>query len=121
MALVSASSSYCAFRRGQAAARGPARDHCRHLNRFDSATVNPFHDEIACYATSNDRIVGVVFEDRCDHDFGFAAWVRESNGAFDDEPCNIRINLPSEEEATAALHEAMRDAATQAPLEAAVQ
>jgi hypothetical protein len=73
---------------------------------IDGAAGSPFHTERACYATADDRVVGVTFQDNHDHDVGWPAWSRDPGGTFD--MIGIRINLSSEAEATQALHQAMR-------------
>jgi hypothetical protein len=65
------------------------------------------HRELAWYATEDDAILGVVILDLVDHDYSWAVLTENDQGpgftAIDG-----RISLPTEEDATAALHDAMR-------------
>jgi hypothetical protein len=65
-----------------------------------------FHRELAWYAVEGDRVVGVVVEDKHDHDFGWVALMRDPGGVF--RAIDLKASLPSEAAATAALHQALR-------------
>ena len=69
---------------------------------------NPMlHRELMWYATEDDAVLGVVVLDLVDKDYSWVMLTENDQGpgytAIDG-----RISLPTEEDATAALHDAMR-------------
>jgi hypothetical protein len=50
-----------------------------------------FHHELACYATDNDRVVGIVVEDKHDHDFGWVALMRDPAGEY--RAIDLKVSL----------------------------
>ena len=65
------------------------------------------HHELMWYATDDDAVLGVVVLDLVDKDYSWVMLTENDQGpgytAIDG-----RISLPTEEDATAALHDAMR-------------
>ena len=65
------------------------------------------HRELMWYATDDDAVLGVVILDLVDKDYSWVVLTENDQGpgytAIDG-----RISLPTEEDATAALHDAMR-------------
>jgi hypothetical protein len=65
------------------------------------------HRELTWYATDDDAILGVVILDLVDKDYSWVMLTENDQGpgytAIDG-----RISLPTEDDATAALHDAMR-------------
>ena len=65
------------------------------------------HRELMWYATDDDAVLGVVILDLVDKDYSWTVLTENDQGpgytAIDG-----RISLPTEEDATAALHDAMR-------------
>ena len=65
------------------------------------------HRELAWYATDDNAVLGVVILDLVDKDYSWAVLTENDQGpgytAIDG-----RISLPTEEDATAGLHDAMR-------------
>jgi hypothetical protein len=78
-------------------------------SRFNISTPGDpnVHRELAWYATDDDAVLGVVILDLVDKDYSWAVLTENDQGpgytAIDG-----RISLPTEEDATAALHDAMR-------------
>jgi hypothetical protein len=67
-----------------------------------------FHEELGWYATADDRVLGVVVEDKRDRDFGYVVLMRNpGDGLF--RALDLKVSLPSEEAATCALLTAMRE------------
>ena len=62
------------------------------------------HEEVMWYATSDDRVLGVVIRDRVDNDFGWVVLTRDTNvfRAVDVQTSRSTIELATEE-----LHGAM--------------
>jgi hypothetical protein len=67
-----------------------------------------FHEELGWYATADDRVLGVVVRDKHDADFGWIVLMRNpGDGLF--RALDLKVSLPSEEEAAWALWTAMRE------------
>ena len=64
------------------------------------------HEEVMWYATSDDRVLGVVIRDRVDNDFGWVILTQDSNmfRAIDVQTSCSTVELATEE-----LHGAMRE------------
>jgi hypothetical protein len=71
--------------------------------RMDQLQVN---NELAWYATEDNRAIGVVMEDRADHDFSWVVLTENDKGAGF-TATDINVSIPTEEEATAQLHAAL--------------
>jgi hypothetical protein len=78
-------------------------------SRFNIAMCGhpELHRELMWYATDDDTVLGVVIFDLVDKDYSWTVLTENDQGpgytAIDG-----RISLPTEEDATAALHDAMR-------------
>ena len=69
---------------------------------------NPMlHRELTWYATGDDAVLGVVILDLVDKDYSWVALTQSDRGAGY-TAADIGETLPTEEDATAALHDAMR-------------
>jgi len=67
------------------------------------------HRELMWYATEDDAVLGVVILDLVDKDYSWAA-LTQSDQAAGYTTADMGQSLPTEEDATAALHDAMRSA-----------
>ena len=65
------------------------------------------HRELTWYATDDDAVLGVVILDLVDKDYSWAA-LTQSDQAAGYTTADMGRSLPTEEDATAALHDAMR-------------
>ena len=63
------------------------------------------HEEIMWYATSDDRVLGVVIRDRVDNDFGWVVLTKD-HSVF--RGVDVQTSRPTVEFATEELHNAMR-------------
>ena len=69
---------------------------------------NPMlHREVAWYATDDDVVLGVVVHDMAYQDYSWAV-LTQSNKAASYITADVGQSLATEEDATAALHDAMR-------------
>ena len=67
------------------------------------------NEEIMWYATSDDRILGVVVRDRIDDDFGWVVLVRDPD-VF--RGIDVQTSLPTVQAAIEELHSFMRELAS---------
>ena len=65
------------------------------------------HRELTWYATEDDVVLGVVILDLVDKDYSWVA-LTQSDRSVGYAAADIGETLPTEEDATAALHDAMR-------------
>ena len=65
------------------------------------------HRELTWYATEDDVVLGVVILDLVDKDYSWVA-LTQSDRSAGYAAADIGETLPTEEDATAALHDAMR-------------
>jgi hypothetical protein len=63
------------------------------------------HEEVMWYATSDDRVLGVVVRDRVDNDFGWVVLTKDA-GVF--RGIDVQTSWATVELATKELHTAMR-------------
>ena len=66
------------------------------------------HRELMWYATEDDAVLGVVILDLVDKDYSWAALTQSDQAAGYTSADMGQSPLPTEEDATAALHDAMR-------------
>jgi hypothetical protein len=66
------------------------------------------HRELMWYATEDDAVLGVVILDLVDKDYSWAALTQSDQAAGYTTADMGQSPLPTEEDATAALHDAMR-------------
>jgi hypothetical protein len=64
------------------------------------------HRELAWYATDDDAVIGVVILDLVDKDYSWVVLTENEGPGFG--AIELGTSLPSEDDATAALHDAMR-------------
>ncbi len=67
------------------------------------ATVRLISDEISYWSDPEERVLGLVFRDRVDNDFGWALFARDKIGRF--RCADIHVSIPAEPRATEALRE----------------
>ena len=93
----------------------------RSVDRHDFNIVKPNGplppQELAWYATEGDAVLGVVFRDIADHDFGWAVLTQNDQGPGY-TAVNLKHSLPTAAAATQALHSAMEDCARPKPADA---
>ena len=79
-------------------------------SRFDiPMSGNPMlHRELAWYATDDDAVIGVVILDLAYKDYSWAVLTQSDQAAGYTTADMGQSPLPTEEDATAALHDAMR-------------
>ena len=65
------------------------------------------HHELMWYATDDDAVLGVVILDLVDKDYSWVVLTENDQGSGF-TAIDIGASLPSEDDATAALHDAMR-------------
>ena len=77
--------------------------------RFDIPTSGhpKLHRELMWYATDDDAVLGVVILDLVDKDYSWAV-LTQSDQATGYTTADLGQSRPTEEDATAALHDAMR-------------
>jgi hypothetical protein len=75
------------------------------------------HEEIAWFATDDDRVLGVVIRDRVDNDFSWVLLAHASIPVPEDDSeisasgyraVTLKVSRPTQATATAELHEAMQ-------------
>jgi len=78
-------------------------------SRFDIPTSGhpKLHRELMWYATDDDAVLGVVILDLVDKDYSWVVLTENDQGAGY-TAIDIGASLPTEDDATAALHDAMR-------------
>jgi hypothetical protein len=65
------------------------------------------HRELMWYASEDDAVLGVVVLDLVDKDYSWAV-LTQSDQAAGYTTADMGVSLPTEDDATAALHDAMR-------------
>jgi len=82
------------------------------IKPIDVATYNiqfhgnpAFHQNVAWYATTDDRIVGVVVRDLVDNDYSWVKLIQDADGNY--TVADLDASLDTVEQATAELHKAM--------------
>ena len=76
-------------------------------SRYNIPTSATLHRELAWYATEDDAVLGVVILDMAYKDYSWAA-LTQGDQATGYMTVDVGQSLPTEEDATAALHDAMR-------------
>ena len=76
-------------------------------SRYNIPTSATLHRELAWYATEDDAVLGVVILDMAYKDYSWAA-LTQGDRATGYMTVDVGQSLPTEEDATAALHDAMR-------------